>query len=175
VLNKLFRLYFKVYFSFLLYLNRGKLAIFDIDNTLLNTWPLRTGHLSEYEVYLKAAPFKAVTELIKDLERNGYQILFITSRRYRYYLLTVRTLLRYFPMQIAKGIILVENPAAKIYFLSKAAGHLTEKILYYDDLSYNHEHGQIKFYSDVIEQVKKLNIVYFDASYLNQIQDVEIS
>ena len=173
--NRLFRLYFKVYFSFLLYLNRGKLAVFDIDNTLLNTWPLRAERLSEYEVYLKATPFKRVVELIRSLEGNGYQIFFITSRRYRYYLLTVRTLLRHFPLRIAKGAILVENPDAKIYFLDKAVGQVKEKILYYDDLSYNHEHGQIKFYSDVIEQIKKLDIVYFDAAYLNQIQDVEIS
>ena len=45
-------------------------------------------------------------------------------------------------------------------------------IIYFDDLSYNHEHGEILYYEDVLETVKKMPIQYISYNELLVMQGV---
>ena len=56
-------------------------------------------------------------------------------------------------------LFLVPTAEDKLPYLKKAL-HQTNKITYYDDLSYNHENGQVKFYNSLIDYIKKTPINY---------------
>jgi hypothetical protein len=47
-------------------------------------------------------------------------------------------------------------------------------LLYFDDLSYNHEHSEVLFYQEVITAVKQMPILYIGYEELLQIQDIQI-
>ena len=139
-MSLLFRTYFRIFFFVYRRFSGKKVAVFDLDNTLFDTWPLRRPGQTEDAIYRDVKPFPRVVELVSSLRSAGHNILFITSRRYRYYPATIRSLMRLFPVATACSTILVEKAGHKLFFLRSL---LSEKktVLYYDDLSHNHEHG----------------------------------
>ncbi len=170
MLSHLFKIYFKLVFTlFLRRSTRNKVAVFDLDNTIFDTWPLRTKNLSEKEIYLSAPPFKNVINLVKEIHRNNYHVIFLTSRRFRSYFLTLRSLSSHFPFRISKNLILVQKPQDKIYYINELTSFYSE-VEYYDDLSHSQEHGEVKYYSDVIDKINTLNVKYFDAQYIREVQ-----
>ena len=68
--------------------------------------------------------------------------------------------------------MVVDSPQSKLKFIKKLIKQKNE-IHYYDDLSYNHENGEIKLYFDVIEVVNNLPIKYFGLDYINKLSNEE--
>jgi len=158
--------YFRLKFNKLLK-NGQKICIFDIDNTIADTWPsfnLKYKNTSSRLSNLK--PFTNMLDLIKSYYHNNYTIVFITARDYRYYFTTKNWLKKH---NIYKSnLILVQDVEDKIYFLDK----IRSECIYYDDLSFNHENGIVKYYERCIQKVKNMkNIKYHDYKSIIEIQN----
>lgn len=166
-------LYFKLLLRFILLgMKRGKVAIFDLDNTIYDTWPLRKVYTTDREVYTHARAFEQVIRWVENIDKEGYSIIFITARDYRHYLLTMKVLSKTFSYRLAKNLILVPDANLKLYYLDRIQRR-RGMIEYYDDLSYNHEHGEVKFYDSVIEKVAKMKLQYFGFDFLKKMQNVD--
>lgn len=166
-------LYFRIFFAFVLRKTKHRnVVVFDLDNTVFNTWPLRKKYKRDQDVYSHAEPFAKVLELIKNYYQRDYQLIFLTARHYLYYFLTLRNIERYLPHMSGKNLILVPEAKDKIYFMRKLAEKYSAVELY-DDLSYNHENGEVKIHKHVIEQIKSLNVKYFGIDFLRPLQEDE--
>lgn len=147
-------------------------TLFDIDNTLADAWPsYLKPYSSHYERLINLVPFPSMINLVKEKYAQDEAVFFISARGLRTYWVTKRWL-------EAQGIFrwnlfLVRTPQEKVK-LVKMASKLFRKIELYDDLSYNHENGEIKFYEDCIQELLRIpNLVYHGYSELLLLQRVE--
>lgn len=144
---------FYFYFKF----HKKTIVVFDIDNTICDTWPLfidDESHTSK--VWATAKPFENMISIILSYQRDGFEIIYLSARPLSAKKLTKKWLIdNKLPY---KNIYLTSTADKKIQFLSS----LKNNFDYYDDLSYNSELGNVKFYYDVIDFVQKReNIQYF--------------
>lgn len=132
------------------------LYIFDIDNTIANTWPsFNASYTSTKKRLENIKPFENMMKLINELYIKNNKIIFLTARDYRYYFTTKRWLIK---NNIYKNnLIMVLKPQQKIKLLK----NIKHKVFFYDDLSYNHENGEVKYYNDCIEVVTKLQYIEY--------------
>lgn len=149
IYNELFKLKFR--------LKNKQVCVFDLDNTIYNTWP-ELMNKSRITSYKDIAIFNNMQTVVNKryLESN---IIFLTARNIKFYMQTFYILKRDFP-NIKFTLIFVENTTDKLFYLD----FLNKKSMilsYYDDLSYNHENNNILYYNKVIDSVKKMNINYF--------------
>jgi hypothetical protein len=125
----------------------------DIDNTLADTWPsLNQNWHSEAERILNLRPLEPVIRhLLENYSFEKYQWVFLSSRNYFNYCATFYWLRNNNLPATRKNIILVQNPMEKIELINK---YVKRKVIYFDDLTYNHENGERKFYKKEIELLK---------------------
>ncbi len=143
------------------------IVVFDIDNTLADTWP---SFLKDYESdsdrLVSLVPFASMIELIYSYSKLGHHVMFLTARDYRYYFLTNAWLKRYVDCKFS--LVMVSRPSEKVKILKSFSGC---NIDFYDDLSYSHETGVVQYYSDDIYDVKNIsNVRYFDSEYILKVQ-----
>lgn len=156
--NALFLALSKLYYRAILLKDNSELVIFDIDNTVANSWvTFQEGHPSEADRLQSIKPFANMVGLVNDYHARGIRIVFLSARPYSSYSLTHKWLTDYnFRFDY---LFLVPKAKDKLFFLRSLGSRRTT---YYDDLSYHHEHGEIKYYSAVINSVKQMhNIKYF--------------
>jgi len=107
-------------------------------------------------------------QLVSDYYHQGACVVFITARRYQDYWITRKWLMD--QLIYKSNLIIVNSPEEKLKFIRLASQH--GKVDYYDDLSYNHENGEIKFYEECIQQVHNIpNVNYFDYYQIKKLQD----
>lgn len=157
-------------FKFFIYSEKS-IVLVDIDNTIANTWPtLKNSKKSffEFERYRNIEPLLASISYIKNLEEKN--LIFLSARPF-YYWFTTKSWLKSngFPSGFS-NLFLVSKANVKLRFL-KYAIEKEIKIKYFDDLSFNHENGQIKFYDIEIDFVKSSNIEYFDFYFINSLNN----
>ena len=144
--------------------------IVDVDNTIANTWPtfLRKW-TSEYERLENIEAFKNMhSYLQKQTQTQAIAFVYLTARNIRYKSITQTWLQQHNFLFNNAQLFLVNKPNEKLAFLKKAC-YLHKNIVYLDDLSYNHETGNTKTYTNIIEAVKKMPLAYFDASFIDGI------
>ena len=66
----------------------------------------------------------------------------------------------------------MSHPNHKVSFFKASLGG-SKQIAIIDDLSYNHELGKVRYYSDVINFIEKNKIDYFDARFINMLNGIE--
>jgi uncharacterized HAD superfamily protein len=163
----LYATFFKLFFLLFLRMNNRKkdIYIFDIDNTISDTWPeLLTS--SQQIAFQNAMPFEKVINLIESLYESDKVVFFLSARNYNYYRLTKKWLIN--NKIFRDNIFLVDNVNEKFWYLNKCKKF---KIYYFDDLSFNHERGEVKYYVQFIEKIKKLsNLKFYDYEILKSIQ-----
>ena len=171
ILKKIRKLFFNFFISidsflFLIRFKNSKLVIFDIDNTLCDTWPLfKNKELSNKNRWKQAKPFQSMIELVSTYKTKEFIIVYLSARPLNSKKLT-RTWLKSYglPNKNIYTSITAEN---KMLYLKK----LNQKFDYYDDLTHGTEHGEIKYYNKVMDFVKaKPNINYYDYSQIRKIQ-----
>jgi hypothetical protein len=141
------------------------MAIFDLDNTLLNTYPF-LGETDKEQMYLTLPAHEGMISIFKQYLSEGKDVVVISARSYRYKGATFK----WFNENLQRNdipIFLVPSASSKLNFL-KVAVKKREKVIYFDDLSYNHENGEVKFYENIIEEVRKLDLVYFDFDFIKK-------
>ena len=136
--------------------------VFDIDNTLCNTYPSLQVRREEKIKFLKfffesrrilGLEFfpKMLKIVMRRLKRENSQVLFLTARNSFLWIPTYISLTRKTGLLMPHNLILVPNAKAKIGVLKRIITKYNEaKVYVIDDLSYNHEFGNVKYYSNVI-------------------------
>lgn len=156
--------YFKLIFSFFIKKSNSCYVVIDIDNTIADTWKVlnKLTDLKYYEF------IPTLDGTIREIEEKyvGVPRIFLSNRNILTYSATCNWLLKNQLIDYKKDLlILTSYPEQKLYYLKQLANK-NAQIYYYDDLSYNHENGEVEYYSDVISEVKKINVRYFDYSHI---------
>jgi hypothetical protein len=139
------------------YYGFDEVVIFDLDNTLIDTYPL-LNHMPLREVFSNAVIHPNMMKILNDLSGKGVYVYILTSRKFQFYGVTKKYLSKNLNFKVP--FYLVSEPIKKLKFV-KYSSIVFNKVSYYDDLSYNHENGEVKFYLDVIGEIKKLPVSYF--------------
>lgn len=166
-LNPFILIYFKIKLNHFIHINKNfnRFLVLDIDNTLANTWKyLKTKNK-------KKISYSEIPLLVKTIEHikkkySNLPIVYISHRNILNYYET--------DIWIQKNIInknnfliLVSKPGDKLFYLNSILQ--THRVIYYDDLSYNHENGKVLFYEKMIEEIKKMDIVYYDYDFIKKL------
>ena len=145
---------------------RNKLIIFDLDNTLAHTFP-ELHKPDTNEMYKNIPPHNNMVNLANVEFNSSNDCLILTARDYKYRSATQFWLAKHIKADKIP-LFIVPSAKDKIRYLNLAIQRYNE-VMYYDDLSYNHEKGEVKFYTDVIEEVEKLPLKYIGYKEINDI------
>lgn len=158
-----------MYFKLVLFVSRKKKFVFvDIDNTIANTWPYLNRAIPLNVVYKDVPPFLQMVNLIQSIEfEKDNLIVFLSARNPRYYNITKKWLnqngFRSFLLLLVPS---VNNKITVIKLVSRK-----KVVVFFDDLSFNHEAGDIKYYENIIHDIKQMeNVKYFDYKFLKNYQ-----
>lgn len=167
--SKANKLYFSLKFILLVNKEAEKIYIFDIDNTIANTWPSFLQSYETLEERLSSlAVFHKMREHILDISSKGNKVIFLTARPYKTYSLTFTWLKNLGLIENKYDLFLVSKPLEKIDLLKKT----NKEVYFYDDMTYNHEKGEIKYYENEIRLLGQLSYVkYYGLSDINKIHE----
>ncbi len=144
----------------------SKIWLVDIDNTIADSANFSSNKkISNFKKLKELTVLKGSQKLITEL--TDTTVIYLTARNYIYYFSTKTWLKNNNFLNSPFNLILVLHPKQKLFYLKKIA-YLYD-VTYIDDLSFNHETGIIEFYSDLIEDIKKLPIVYYDYDYIKSL------
>ncbi len=148
---------------------------------------------SQSDKMMDLEPFPSMQRLFHDIPPRT-RIVFLTARQYIRYFVTKRWLKKHGFEQADSVLVLVERMRDKAplleavlkKFIKKGTPQyksafkyfsglnnsesMTYPIVYFDDLSYNHENGQVIYYEEVIEAVRKMPIRYIGYDELLKMQ-----
>jgi hypothetical protein len=189
------RIFFKIYRTLLRYpakwyFNRQFLTAFtddytdfwvvDIDNTIADTWrtltpQYRTQFKSDQERILTIPPLAGMKARFDSLTPQT-RVVFLSARTYWSAWVTKKWLAQNGFSKPDSVIVLVEHPKDKVALLRRVLEKNRTpqyKISFFDDLSYNHENGDIRFYEPEIADIRQLPIHYVGYEELLQINKGE--
>lgn len=155
-----FGLYFKYRFRRCTQIDRKKkIYLFDIDNTLADTWPSLRDYVyrNENHRYESLSIFRGMRNFIINKIADNEKVIFISARSYLNYLSTLKWL-RSNGLP-ADSVILVERPIDKLDYIRELLSRNIE-VVYVDDLSHSHEFGEMKLYDNLIMSLRDLPIAY---------------
>ena len=163
-----------------------KTYIFDIDNTLCNTWPtlrvIRTKliffrFIDETRRISNIPIFENMATCVKRRKKRGdSNVYFLSARHWSLWPVTYLYLIRHIGFFNPSHLILVPSAKLKIVSYDRFLRLFIGPIVVVDDLSYNTEVGETLFYHDVIEYLKAnhLRIRYVGKEKIDYINKVEI-
>jgi hypothetical protein len=139
--------------------------IYDIDNTLVDTWK----YINTNDKYiLRKLEFHAEMKKLVNGSYSNSHVLFFT----------VRSLNNWNDTRIWLSLNLFKfrwfhlyhfsSPSHKVDFVLQL-NNMGYKIVFTDDLSYNHENGKVKFYNEEIIRVKNSDVSYVSYDDINKI------
>jgi len=135
-----------------------KVYLVDIDNTLADTWPSLKDCIyhCENQRYQTLSIFIGMRNYLLEIQKL-HKVIFISARNY----LTYGTTKRWLAECGMEGseLILVPDTMEKIYFLLELI-MLKKEVVFIDDLSYNHEHGEVKSYDLMLSLLDQLPLTY---------------
>lgn len=140
-----------------------KTYIFDIDNTLCNTWPTLVSKRRNlcFHFFLECwrishiPPFVAMMRCVKSrLNKNNCEVFFLSARHWSLWLPTYIYLLRKVGFFSPVRLTLVPNANCKIRYFDKCLHSIDRQLIIVDDLAYNTEHGRTLYYKEVIEYLR---------------------
>ncbi len=160
IIRYIFKSYQHLLFKIIVEKTHKPLLIIDLDNTIADTWPsLNQKWISEDFRILNLEPIKPVIDFLKkNFPSISYEWIFLTSRTYNLRISTIKWLKNQNLPANNSNVVLVQNPLEKIVLIKK---YVKKRTIYFDDLTYNHENGEIKYYSTVIEECMLLNNVQY--------------
>lgn len=137
--------------------NLDKVVIFDLDNTLLDTYPLLNS-MPLKDVFKKVRTHVEMMNLYNQFSDKKVFVFILSARKIEFYRITQNYIKQHINSTVP--FYLVSEPSIKVRFLKYCVAFFN-KVTLFDDLSYNHENGEVKFYHDIIKEVHELSIVYF--------------
>jgi hypothetical protein len=148
------------FFAFIFQINRlsgrDEVVIFDLDNTLVDTYPL-LNCMPLKDVFKKVKIHSEMMKLLYHFSEKKVFVFILSARKIEFYGITKNYIKE--NIKIKVSFFLVSEPSKKIRFLKYTAAFFT-KVTLFDDLSYNHENGEVKYYDDIYHEISKLSIVH---------------
>lgn len=136
-----------------------ELYIFDIDNTLT------INLIGEKVDHANPNPRSEMIDHVRSLISEGQAVIFLSARDFRAYSNTKKWLGEQQIWSGSRGLFLVKSASAKLPYLQIAiARH--HKVTFVDDMSFNHENGQIKYYDQVVEEISKLKLNFLSLKFI---------
>jgi hypothetical protein len=133
--------------------------VIDIDNTL--TVFEAGGKINQID----PPPRQNMVLYVKRLIDLNRKVIYISARDFRIYKPTLSWLDKQGILQSSESVFFVRNAMQKVDYL-KVLVRNNRNIEYIDDLSYNHENGDVRFYEAVIEEVRKLPLTYRGVEFI---------
>lgn len=136
------------------------LVVLDIDNTLADSWPsfLRSWP-GERERLASLTVLPGVKTVAHDEPvEAGAAVAFVSYRNVWDWPVTFAWLRRNGFAVRWWNLILVNSPEEKLRHLRRWVPG--RAVTYWDDLSYGHESGEVRFHADVIAEVERLDLRY---------------
>ena len=159
-----------------IHLNKNKkIYLFDIDNTLADTYHSFNYNYKSRRVRLSSlAVFLNMRQLIISLKKNKEnKIIFLTARRF-YDLWITKSWLKSIGIKTDYfDIIIVDNPEEKYFLIKKILKKYKINISYIDDLSHNHENNNMQIYS-IVKKVNNVPIKYFGYDQIHMINNNDL-
>lgn len=144
--------------------HKKELFICDIDNTIADTWPSLVDPPSDvHYLYQNLPVLIGPGDYVRGKMSEDNNIVFLTARDEVYYDDTKKWLKKNnFWISGKCNLLLVKKAQHKLFHIK----YLVRKyeVIYMDDLSYNHEHGVVLFYDEMIDNIRSLNLTYIDYS-----------
>lgn len=139
-----------------------KTYIFDIDNTLCNTWPtLKSNNSHSLKFFSEAwrvsiiPSFKSMIISVQNrMKRDKCEVFFLSARHWSLWIFTYFYMIKHVGFFSPHRLILVPKATAKIKIFDKFLNRIEGQVIVIDDLSYNTENGETLFYSEVINYLK---------------------
>lgn len=156
------RWYYFLVFKMLLNSEHKDIYVFDLDNTLADTYPYINSTINHLEI----PAHKGMIEVLKDKIADNQLCIILSARNYKMISLTKKWLKINLGSKKDIPLFLVPRAEDKLPYLMFADKKF-ENVFYYDDLSYNHENGEIKLYQKVIESIEKTSIHYYGYDKIN--------
>lgn len=149
-----------------------KIVFFDIDNTLALTWPsLLTSYSNENERLLSlAVNLNSYRYFLSENNNSNNAVFFLSHRSFKQRGTTSTWLESNFHFNCDNLLFLVSSPKLKLKFIKIALGKFKQVTLV-DDLSYNHENGQVKRYDALIKKINELPIEYLGLDFLQDLDN----
>lgn len=142
--------------------NNAIVHVIDIDNTL--TIYRGDGKIDHINPDARLNMIQHVRGLI---DRN-HKVIFLSARDFRLWNHTIQWLSKQNVLVSKKQVFLLPNVNAKIDYLKRLIDQNTE-VDYIDDLSYNHEKGQVKLYEEVLSLINKMPLTYKGIDFIESI------
>jgi hypothetical protein len=153
------------------------IVFIDIDNTIADTWPSIKSkkYSNEIDRHKNLTVFDGMKDYIQSNFRGGqHQVIYLTARHFNLIYVTKSWLVNNGFFYAKDCLILISKPTLKPSFI-KLAIKKNLKVIYIDDLSYNHENGHVRFYENVIKEIEVLNVSYIGYKEINKINnDIQI-
>ena len=152
-----------LFFSAFTLMNK-KIVIFDIDNTIADTVAELLKGSSYKEAWANAKAFTAMRDLAKDYLGNGYKVVYLTARPISQFSVSYKWLKKNeFPVNL---LFVTSTPINKRLFFYFSWSNT----IVYDDLSYDEEFGDPKFYESEIRFLRfSRKITYYDYAFIKRI------
>jgi len=160
-----------------------KTYIFDIDNTICDTWPTLNVKKENLLVRFltecwRVSVLPSFQNMIKCLKVRKYRencdVYFLSARHWSLWLPTYIYLIRTTGLIQPNHLILVPNAIKKVEEIEKFLILNKNNLVIVDDLSYNTEFGETLYYTDVINYIysKKCRIKYIGKKKIDAINRI---
>lgn len=166
------RVFFLLLFVVKSKINSGSsLYVFDIDNTIGNTYPtLQKKYGSEKERLLSIPVFPKIKSVVQQLLKSeSRKVIFLTARSYKTWSVTHEWLSKNDINASLSDVIIVSAPQQKIEFLQTILPR-NKRVVFVDDMSWNHENGEVKFYENEIRILSGLPLRHIGYSTIQRHQ-----
>ena len=148
--------------------NKKYLYYIDSDNTLAHTYPtLLKKEISEAKRLRNLTPHINIVNLLKKCANRNRKYIFISARSYLQYPNTIFWLRQQGFKAHFYNTILVETPKEKVNLIEKY--YFPYKTIVIDDLTYNHEYGQVLFYNEEIQKLLSLRVKYIGYNIISKL------
>lgn len=151
---------------------KRSLIIYDIDNTIADTWrQLGSSKNDPKKIYRNLLFFPSMLKRIQDdYKIPSNRILFFTVRPIGTWLITLRWLISHKLPVKWHDLFFFSSPTHKIDLLESLVKRGYE-IIFIDDLSYNHENGNVLFFVEEIKRVQNMPLIYKGLTEILAIQN----
>lgn len=139
----------------------NELIVIDIDNTLTYNAP------NEPIDHVNSTPRKGMIKFAKDCIENGKKVIYLSARDFRLYKSTINWLMSHgVYSDNSEIVLLVPTSMSKVVILEKLLIK-NQCITFIDDLSYNHENGNVKYYDNVRSILQSMPIKLLSVEFIN--------
>ena len=138
------------------------LYVIDIDNTLT------ISNLGDPIDHINPIPRKGLIDYVKGNIDKGTKVVYLSARDFRLYKQTETWLSNNeIYNSIEQELYLVKSSFSKISYLETIV-KANQKVVFIDDLSYNYENNDVKYYDETKEALSELEVDYMGIEFISK-------